>query len=100
MSGFADCALSATLKQNAELAAKILGFFLWHDGASAVFGGGKKAKYARNTAYSDEFGEHTNRVLAQGSRAFFRCSKHRNLCGYQRIRRAEIHEILQIAWNV
>jgi hypothetical protein len=69
--GLCGLKITASLKQNAELAAKFLGFFLWHDGASAVFGGGKKAKFSRDSAYSEDLGKHAQSVLAKILEPFF-----------------------------
>jgi hypothetical protein len=69
--GLCGLRISATMKQNAEAVAKILGFFLWHDGASAVFGGGKKAKFGRETPYSNELGEHAIAVLGKVLAPYF-----------------------------
>ena len=69
--GLCGLRISATIKQNAELATKFLGYFLWHDGASAVYGGGKKAKFTRETPYSDQLGEHAKAVLSKVLEPFF-----------------------------
>lgn len=64
-SNVGNCGLkiSASLKPNQNLATKFLGYFLWHDGASAVYGGGKKAAFNRESPYSDALGEHAKTVL-------------------------------------
>jgi hypothetical protein len=69
--GLCGVKITASLKQNAETALKFLGYFLWHDGASAVFGGGKKAVFNRDSAYSDALGEHARAVLAKVLAPFF-----------------------------
>lgn len=68
--GLCGLRIAASLKQNAEqeLAKKTLPYLIWHDGASATFAGGKKAKFDSKSAYSDELGtkarEAINKVLA------------------------------------
>jgi hypothetical protein len=51
-----------------KLAAKVAPYLIWHDGASASHSGGKKAKFTRESPYSEEYGEHVqaaiNKVLA------------------------------------
>lgn len=65
--GLCGLRISASPKRNEilKLLPKFLGFWLWHDGASAVFGGGKKAKFSRDSAYSDELGNHAKTVLGE-----------------------------------
>lgn len=69
--GLCGLKITALLKQNADLASKFLGYFLWHDGASAVFGGGKKAAFNRESAYSDDLGNHARVVLLKVLAPFF-----------------------------
>jgi len=69
--GLCGLRIVASIKQNAELASKFLGYFLWHDGASAVYGGGKKAAFNRESPYSDALGEHAKAVLLKVLSPFF-----------------------------
>ncbi len=71
--GLCGLKIAASIKQDAieKLAQKFLGYVLWHDGASAVFGGGKKAKFSRESAYSDELGEHAKATIAKILEPYF-----------------------------
>jgi hypothetical protein len=71
--GLCGLKISASIKQEAieKLAQKFLGYVLWHDCASAVFGGGKKAKFSRDSAYSNELGEHAKTAIEKILAPFF-----------------------------
>src|SRR6266705_9034 len=69
--GLCGLKIKATLKQNAETAGKFLGYFLWHDGASAVYAGGKKAVFNRESPYSSALGHHAKTVLLKVLAPFF-----------------------------
>lgn len=71
--GLCGLKLSVEPKQSAieQAMAKFLGYFIWHDGASAVFGGGKKAQFNRESAYSEQLGEHAKAVLAKVLAPYF-----------------------------
>lgn len=69
------CGLKISALHNPEaidkLIQKFLGYVLWHDCASAVFGGGKKAKFGRDSAYSDELGVHAKTAIEKILQPFF-----------------------------
>jgi hypothetical protein len=71
--GLCGLRISATLKQNQaqQLAAKVAPYLIWHDGASAVHAGGKKAKFTRETPYSDEYGEHAKAAITKVLEPYF-----------------------------
>ena len=71
--GLCGLLISVLLKQNAvqELAAKVAPYLIWHDGASATHAGGKKAKYTRESPYSDEYGTHAAAAITKVLEPYF-----------------------------
>jgi hypothetical protein len=63
--GLCGMKISAKLNKQKLAAgcAKFIGYLLWHDVASAIHSGGKKAQFARNCAFSPELGE---RAIKEG----------------------------------
>ena len=68
-----SCAINVSAEINEaefQKAAKaLMGFLIWHDVASATYGGGKKAQFKRDDSYSPELGakacEHANKILGK-----------------------------------